>query len=214
VGRFFTSFDEAWAYFLDRDSELEDFFALFPATDHYALGWLLPADRALHPKIAGFQKAFAHLDWVTPFPGHFLHVWLATVASSPTRPAASAIASAVEEAEHAWAGLEPFDLVYPRINCFHDAVVAEARRDEPLRLVHRLVEAGATSVPLDTFLPHLTLGTFNASGDPEPLRQTLVPLRETELGEQRVNEAVLCVVPASRTTILDPWKVVGSVAFG
>jgi hypothetical protein len=80
--------------------------------------------------------------------------------------------------------------------------------------VHRLVEAGVTSVPLDTFLPHLTLGAFNASGDPEPLRQTLVPLRETELGEQRVNEAVLCVVPASRTTILDPWKVVGSVAFG
>ena len=67
---------------------------------------------------------------------------------------------------------------------------------------------------LDTFLPHLTLGVFNAPGDVASLRAALVPLRETVIGRQHVDEVTLCLIPASRTTILDAWEVVGSVAFG
>jgi len=214
VGEFFTSFDEAWAFFLDRDDELEDFFAQFPAPDHYILGWLLPAARELHPAVAPIQEAVSRLDWVTPFPAHFLHVWISAVSASPRPPEAAAIASALEGAERAWADVDAFDLVYRRVNCFHDAVVAETRGDGPRRLLTRLVDEGMSRVALDTFLPHLTLATFNAPHDPRPLRERLVPFREVELGEQRVSEAVLCVLPASRTTLLEPWEVVGSVAFG
>ena len=78
----------------------------------------------------------------------------------------------------------------------------------------QLVEAGMSLVPLDAFLPHLTLGTFNVPHEPTPLREVLVPQHEIALGEQSVNEAVRCVIPASRRAILDPWEVVGSVAFG
>ena len=214
MGEFFTSFDEAWAFFLDRDDELEDFFAQFPATDHYILGWLLPAGRDLHPAVARTQEAFAQLDWVTPFPAHFLHVWISAVSASPRPPEAAEIASAVEEAERAWADVDAFDLVYRRVNCFHDAVVAETRGDGPRSLLTRLVDAGISRVAVDTFLPHLTLATFNAPNHPRPLRERLVPVREVELGAQRVSDAALCVLPASRSTLLEPWKVVGSVAFG
>jgi hypothetical protein len=214
VGRFFTSFDEAWEFFLDRDSELEDFFAQFPVTDEYVLGWLLPVEPSLHPAIANVQESFSQLDWVTPLRSDFLHVWIGAVAASPRRPEAAEIASALGATERAWADVEAFDLVYTRVNCFHDGVVAETRGDGPRLLLSRLVDAGISRVPMDTFLPHLTLGVFNAPADPGLLRNVLVPLRQTELGQQRVTEALLCVVPGSRATILDPWEVVGSVAFG
>jgi len=211
VGRFFTSFDEAWEFFLARETDLEDFFAAFPPDDHVILGWLLQLDPRLRPAAKDTQRSFAHLEWVTLLEESFLHVWLSGIATH--RPTTAEIGSFVERAERAWAGVAPFDLRYPRINCFHDGVVVEAEGDGPRRLVRQLIETGMSRVVLETFLPHVTLGTFNAPHDPTPLRQVLVPRRETALGEQRVNEALLCVIPASRTTILDPWEVVGSVAF-
>jgi hypothetical protein len=214
MGRFFTSFDEAWEFFLTRETPLEDFFARFPLDEQCALGWLLPLEPTLRPAANDLQGSFAQLDWVTPFRETFFHVWLSDVPLAGHRPTATEIAFAVERAEEAWAGVEPFDLRYARINCFHDGVVVEVEGDGPRRLVRQLVEAGSSRVPLDTFLPHLTLGVFNTPHEPAPLRQVLVPRAETALGEQRVSEAILCVVPASRTTILDPWEVVGSVVFG
>jgi len=214
MGRFFTSFDEAWEFFLERRDDLEDFFARFPVDDELALGWLLPLSPKLRPAAREVQRSLARLEWVTLLQESFLHVWLSDVAFAAHRPTADEIASAVEGAEHAWAGVEPFDLRYPRINCFHDGVVVEVEGDGPRRLVSRLVEAGASRVPLETFLPHVTLGVFNRPHEPALLRQVLVPRGETALGEQRVREAILCLIPASRTTILEPWEVVGSVAFG
>jgi hypothetical protein len=214
VGRFFTSFDEAWEFFVDRETDLEDFFARFPLDDHFLLGWLLPLDPRLRPAATNVQRSFSHLEWITRPPEHFLHVWLSIVSFATHRPTADEIGSAVEAAERAWSGIAPFDLKYPRINCFHDGVVAEAEGDGPRSLVSRLVEAGISGVQLDTFLPHLTLGTFNAPNDPTPLREVLMPRRKTHVGDQHVATATLCLMPASRTTILEPWEVVGSVAFG
>jgi hypothetical protein len=48
------------------------------------------------------------------------------------------------------------------------------------------------------------------AGAPEPLRAAVLPLRETDLGEQEVDELLFCLVPASRQTILEPWTVVGA----
>jgi 2'-5' RNA ligase len=120
--------------------------------------------------------------------------------------------------------MEAFDVSYRRLTCFHSAVVVEVEGGGPRALVTRLVDSGywqelptegaMRPVPLETFLPHMTLGVVNRPSDPAPLREALVQLRGAELGRQRVEEATLCLMPASRTTILEPWDVVGSVPFG
>src|SRR6266478_9938074 len=104
VGRFFTSFDEAWQFFVKRDDELEDFFAAFPLDDHFLLGWLLQLDPRLLPAATEVQRSFSHLDWITLQPEHFLHVWLGSVAFAPHRPTVDETDSVVERAKHAWAG--------------------------------------------------------------------------------------------------------------
>ena len=133
MGRFFTSFDEAWQFFLHRDNALEDFFDAFPEEKNVVLAWLLRLDPNLGDAVARVQGALSHLDWVTPLRPDFLHVALSIVARD----------DAVGEAQRAWADVRPFDLHIRRINCFHDAVVAETDDECPRELVTRLVEASA-----------------------------------------------------------------------
>jgi len=221
--RLFTSFNAAWRFFLDRREDLDDFFASFPEQDHFVLAWLLQLDAGLVPAVRRTQAAFSHLDWITPQPGHFLHVSLAGVAGARRLPSVDEIKAALEPAEQAWRGAGPFEVCYRRFNCFHSAVVIKVEGNGPRALASKLVEAnywhelpieGALPGPrMNTFLAHLTIGTVNAAHDPAPLREVLISLRDANLGRQRFNHAALCVVPASRTTILDPWQVVGSVAF-
>jgi len=46
VGRFFSSFDDAWAAFLERDEPLEDLFEALPDEEAYLTTWLaLPGER-------------------------------------------------------------------------------------------------------------------------------------------------------------------------
>jgi len=157
-------------------------------------------------------------------PDHFLHTWIGGVALAPRRPTREAIDVAVGRAQRAWAGAESYEVSYRRVNCFHSAVVVEVGDGGPRALAADLVESrywrelsieGAMQgVQLETFLPHLTIGVVNTPSEPTPLRKVLVPLRDVELGRQRIEEARLCLIPASRTTILDRWEVVGSVSFG
>jgi hypothetical protein len=223
MARFFSSFDEAWRSFLEREEELEDFFAQFPEAECFLLGWLLPLDDRLMADVKRVQELLSRFDWITCQPGHFLHTWIASVALHSRPPTSDAVKEIVERAQRAWAGVTTFEIAYPRINCFHTAVIAEVEGDGPRDLVTRLIETdywkglpaeGAMgAVPLEAFLPHLTLGPFNRSHGPGPLREALIPVRETALGEQRVSEATLCLMPASRSTILRPWEVVASIAF-
>lgn len=223
MGRFFTSFDEAWEDFLDRKEPLESFFAEFPDGESYIVTWLLPFDEALVPRVRAVQESFAPLDWITLQPEHFLHTSVAAVAASGRRPTSDEIGVAVDRARQAWTGVEPFDVHYGNVNCFHDAVVVEVAGEGPHTLVSRLVEGGYwDALPIDgataaadpeLFLAHLTIGLVNEPHDPSPLREVLVPIREAELGSQAVHEAALCIVPASRTTILTPWDVVATVRF-
>jgi hypothetical protein len=223
MGRFFTSFDEGWEFFLGRDEELEDFFARFPEEDGLFLGWLIRLDPSLVPAAQEAQGAFSHLDWITTVPGHFLHTWIAGTGFSD-RPSASEIAALVERAERAWLGVEPFEVVYRRINCFHDAIVAEVEGDGPRALLGRLVDAGywgelpvaggSRAVQMDTFLPHVTLGVFNRAHAPAELRTALTPLRDDAIGRQSVRDVTLCAIGLSRAPMLRPWQVVGSVTLG
>ncbi len=223
MGRFFTSFEEAWRSFLDRKEPLESFFAEFPEAESYIVTWLLPFDKALVPRVRAVQESFAPLDWITPQPEHFLHTSVAAVAVSDRRPTNEEIGFAVERARQAWAGVEAFEVEYRRVNCFHPAVVVEVFGRGPSALVSRLAQSGYwDGLPIDgavdavdpeLFLAHVTIGLVNEPHDASPLRDVLVPIRDAELGSQSIHEAALCVVPASRTTILTRWDVVARVRF-
>lgn len=214
MGRFFTSFDEAWQFFLDRDDELEDFFARLPEQESFFLGWLIRFDQALGQAAREAQRLLSHLDWITPVPVPVLHTSLAGVSFSAQPPARDEIDAVVERAAQAWREVEPFEVGYERITCFHDAVVAEVSGNGPRALVERLVESDPAR--LDTYLPHVTLGVFNRPHGPAPLRAALAPLRNRSLGAQVVGEATLCLIRLSRSPILPPWEweVVGSVRLG
>jgi len=211
-GRFFTSFDEAWSFFLDREEPLEDFFAQFPEDDSYLLGWLIRFDESLVAAVREVQDAFSHLDWIVRPPERFLHTWLAGVVLAPRSPSKDEIANAAERAARAWASEPSFDVTYRGINCFHTGVVVEVVGDGPRSLVERLNDSGQQGIRIETFLPHLTIGALRGANDPAPLREVLVPLHDFGLGAQTVTEATLCVVPASQATILRSWDFVGSVA--
>jgi 2'-5' RNA ligase len=214
VGRYFATFEEAWSFFLTRDEPLEEFFGQLPDHESYILCWLLPFERSLVARIRMAQGTFAALKWIAPQPEHFLHTSIAAVAVSRRPPTGGEIAAAVEAARRAWSGMQPFAVHYRRVNCFHDAVVVEVSGDGPKTLVERLVgERAVDTVDPDVFLPHVTIGAFSERGDASALREALKPIRDLDVGVQHICEATLCLVPASRGTILSPWETVGRVQF-
>jgi hypothetical protein len=196
VGKFFTSFDEAWSYFVERREPLEWFFGDFPEdNESVAEGWLLEAPPEIKRQGLGLQSALAHLDWLTPVPDHFLHVWLAgpvTIANAPDR----------------WRDAAPFEVEFRRVNCFHSAVVVEAHSDGFAPLVE------GSSLDQPTFLPHLTIAVTREAHDPSPLREVLVPRREIDLGRSVVAAAKFVRFPAAQTTLFEPWDIVRTVPFG
>jgi hypothetical protein len=208
MNRRFTSFDDAWRFFLNRQDEMESFFDDLPEQPSYLLAWLLRLDdEACASAVEAAQRAFSHLAWITPQPRHFLHTSIAAVSVAPRPPSQGEIDVAIQRAQQAWTSIGSFAVRYRRINCFHSAVVVEVEGDGPRTL------AAAAGAPTETFLAHLTIGSVHEPHDATALRDALIPLREADIGGERITQASLCVIPASRSTVLDPWEIVGSVAF-
>lgn len=205
MGELFDSFEDSWAHLLAREEPLESFLAGLPDDERAAVAvWLIPLEPALAPRAHEIQDRLPRLDWLRPLPGHFLHV---SVAGLGFLDESAAVPELLERGAAALRGLPPFRMAFPRLNCFHEAVVAEVESD-------RIAEAGKRLRSRDEgpFLPHLSLAYTWAPGPAEPVREALVPIRETHLGEQDAREIQLCVVPASKTTIFEPWTVAGRVA--
>ncbi len=193
MGRLFTSFDGAWEYFLGRAEPLEWFFGDFPEDETFvAEGWLIVPPGEIKQAALSLQGAFASLEWLSPVPEHFLHVWLGG-AISATGPAG--------ELRHTGA----FEAVYRRVNCFHSAVVVEVEAPQ----LHKLV--AGTQVDASTFLPHMTIGVTRQEHDPGDLRRVLLPLRNVQLGVGEVTELTHIRFPAARTTLLQPWTILETV---
>ena len=206
MGVFFTSFDDAWRHFLARREPLEDFFAHQPEEEATLAAWLITPPDELKQAAAQLQDDLAHVAGIEWTPQHFLHVWLTPLALDPTDEQVSALTGAAREA---WAEVDPFEIQYRRLNCFHDAVVVEVEGDGP----RVLLELTGDAEP--TFLPHMTLGYFRGENDPAQLRDAVVPLRDAGLGLQRVTELQLCLAPFDRHRIVTtPWTVADTVRLG
>lgn len=186
MGEFFTSFEDAWAYFLARDEPLESFFDQFAAEpDLVAEGWLIVPPAEVKRAALRVQVALEDVRGLRIVPHHFLHVWL--------RDGQGADIEKLLEGP-------PFEVALPRLNCFHTAIVAEA-------VSPRLREVDAP----EQFLPHQTLAVVELPIEPDAVRDVLVRLRETSLGSFVVEELVRVRFPAGRTTVLEPWTIVERV---
>src|SRR5687767_10594686 len=103
MGRFFESFDEAWAYFLTREEPLEDFYDTLPAKEREIEAWVIEPPAAIKSAALEFQRRLAGVGGLRMLPGHFLHVTL-PVPGTELR------------------GKGPFEIEYRRVTCFHEAV--------------------------------------------------------------------------------------------
>ena len=182
MGEWFTSFDDAWAYFLAREEPLESFFDGFPDDPEFVIeGWLAVPPPEVKREALRVQGDLEGVRGLRIVPHHFLHVWLRG-------------GHGVDIDELVERGA--FDVSLDRLTCFHDAVVAEVQSDV----------LDAVDAP-DTFLPHVSLAYIELPLHAEDVRGVLVPLREHGLGSWRVDELLRVRVPAGRTTVVEPWTV-------
>ncbi len=166
---------------------MESFYERLPEDEAATLDvWLIEPSAQVKAAAVAAQRAFAHLDWIVPTPSHFMHVTLG-----------------LGDAGGDAAGVPQFEMGYGGINCFHEAVIAEVAGEGPRELAEALGHDGP--------LAHLTLGYVREPTPPNALREALSEIRAAELGTQRVEEVLLCRVPASRTTVLQPWTVLERV---
>jgi hypothetical protein len=195
MAELFSSFEEAWRYFLERRDPLEGFFHEFPDDEGSFLeGWLVEPSDEIKAAAGPIQEELSRFPWLFPVPDHFLHVWIG-------------LREQIGDGWQQWNELGPLEVEYARPNCFHAAVVIEVAG--PLR---QLVKGTPNDLP--TFLPHMTVAVTREPASPAPLREVLAPVRETVLGSEVVREVKRVRFPAARTTLFRPWSVEHLVSLG
>jgi 2'-5' RNA ligase len=157
-------------------------------------GWIVEPSPEVKGAVVRLQQSLRRFEWVELVPEHFLHVWLG-------------VTECLCEAPQRWPGLAPFEVRYPRLNCFHSAVVVEVT--QPMR---RLVAETRNDLP--QFLPHITVAVTRVEHSAQELRDTLSQLRETDIGAQTVGETKLVRFAAAQSTLFQPWEVVRTVSLG
>jgi len=176
VGEWFTSFEDAWEAFLRREEPLESLWDdLADDPDATVDAWVIVPPPDVKRAALRVQGELEPVPGLRIVPHHFLHVAL----------------------PHAHELEAPFEVSVDRVNCFHDAVVAEVASEA-------LAELDAP----ETFLPHLSLAYVERPVDSGPVRETLAPLRGSVLGAFAVDEVVRIRVPWAKSTVLEPWTVV------
>jgi hypothetical protein len=174
---------------------LERFYDQFPTDEHsLAEAWIVEPSPEVKAVVTSFQASLDRFDWIELVPEHFLHVALG-------------LAECLGAAPERYPEVAPFEVRYPRPNCFHSAVVVEVT--PPMR---RLVAGTMNDLP--EFLPHMTIAVTRVEHSAEALRDELTRLRETDFGAQTVGEAKLVRFPAAQSTLFQPWEVVETVRLG
>lgn len=196
MGRFFSSFDDAWAAFLERDDPLEDFFGGFPEEDAYLTVWLALPGPAVQAEATAVQQILAGIEGLRPTPTHWLHVALGRGREGD-----------LDQVRVRLRDFGSFNAEYGPANCFHEALVLEVHSDRMTDL------AGAIDPERDLklFLPHASVAYVVGTPEPGPSREKLIPLRNRPPVRERISEVQLCVVPAARRTLLSQWRVAAVV---
>ena len=196
MGRFFSSFEEAWEAFLVREEPLEDFFGSFPEEEAYLTMWLAPPGAAACTEAAGVQRELSGLAGLVLTPRHWLHVSLGAGSESELE--------AVRERLH---GFGSFEAEYGPATCFHEAHVLEVRSERFAELARTI----DVQKDLAEFLPHLSIAYVEGRPPQGPSREALASLRERPPIRDLVSEVQLCIVPVARGNLFDPWRVVATV---
>jgi hypothetical protein len=157
-------------------------------------GWIVEPSREVKAAAARLQESLRRFDWIDVVPEHFLHVWVGV----PER---------LGDAPQRWPELAPFEIEYPRLNCFHNAVVVEVT--QPVR---RLVAGTQNDLP--EFLPHMTVAVTRVEHPADELRDVLTELRGSKVGFQTVGETKLVRFSAAQSTLFQPWEVFETVRLG
>jgi hypothetical protein len=182
MGERFTSFDDAWSSLLARDQPMESLWDELPDDPSFTVDlWLMvPAPEVKRAALA-VQGRLEDVEGLRIVAHDYLHITLGAQLPDVL-------------------GDEPFEVRLPRLNCFPDAVVAEAESDV------------LDDIDVPTFLPHLSLAYVERPFHPRALHNVLVPLRQTDLGSFVVDELVQVRVPAAKSTMLQPWAVIDRVS--
>ena len=202
IGRLFESYDEAWSYFLSRETPLEDFWSGLPERDGSVLaGWLIEPPPQAKDTVHDLLARMGEVEGVVAAPRHFLHIWIAGVALDPTPERVTAL---VDVAREAWSEQRSFDIALRRANCFHDAAVVEAHTDG----VPGLLAALDPDADLRVALPHLTVG-YLRSPSLASMRDALEDFRDGEFASFNADSVRLCLIPIGRSTFTRPWQLAG-----
>ena len=196
MGTFFSSFDEAWAAFLERDEPLEDFFGGFPEEEVYLTFWLALPGPAVQAEATAVQQALAGVQGLRPTPTHWLHVSL-----GPGRE------DGLDGVRERLRDFGSFSAEYGPATCFHEALVLEVHSDR----MTDLARAIDPERDLELFLPHVSVAYVAGTPEPGPSREKLIELRDRPPVPERISEVQLCVVPVRRSKLLSPWRVAGVV---
>ncbi len=122
----FTSFEVFGLHFLRRDEPLEAFTDQFPESPCLLAGWFIPLDSALWPAVEALQRCLRPVDWLRPYPAHLQHLWLGSLGWAMSWPT-EATEEWVERGREALRNWGAFTVDFPRLNCFHNAVVSTRR---------------------------------------------------------------------------------------
>ncbi len=188
----FTSFDEAWRWFIVGGDlvPIEEQRERFTAGRAQFLAFQAPARRDAVAEALAITDALADVEGLQPFPDDLLHVSLLGVGfqviekrrpDDVLRHEAAAIA---EKAAPVFQRTPPIDAHFGPINVFPDALILEVHDGGALRELRARIAAvvglsGAFGFDETHYLPHVTIATFtDARTAGDELCRRLAGLRE------------------------------------
>lgn len=187
----FSTFDEAWRWFLDGGElvPLAEQRERFTRGRAQFLSFEAPlAGSSVADEAAALQDELAGVPEVTPWPLELLHIsvrgvgWQVIEKSRPDEVLRQEVGSIAERAARSLRGLGPFGIVAGPVNVFPDALILEVHEASGLAEARRRLEEAAGADALGhagaTYLPHVTLGTFREGAATPALRQMLALLRD------------------------------------
>lgn len=187
----FSSFDEAWRWFLDGGEPipLAEQRERFTRGRAQFLSFEAPlAGSPVADEAAALQDELAGMPELAPWPLDLLHIslrgvgWQVIEKLRPDEVLRQEVGSIAERAARSLRGLGPIDIAVGPLNVFPDALVLEVHEASGLAEARRRLEeaAGADAFghSVATYLPHVTIGTFRERAATPALRQMLTLLRD------------------------------------